>query len=109
MSHGLALGWLVLLSACVQANFPLDTIARPAVDTPARFLFDASLVPDSIDVPDCRTPLVDPQDRSQITLVRSMRGLRGDYAVTGSRYGVGPQDLLRINCKTEAVVGIVPR
>ena len=105
------MGWLLLLPACAgaRANLPPDEIARPAVGTPARFLFDASAVSDTSDVTDCRTPLLDPQDGSRITRVRSVRDRRADYAVTGGRYGVGPRDLLRINCQTNAVVGIVPR
>lgn len=58
--------------------------------------------------PDCRSPLVDPGDGTRLVLVRSERGL-GDYAPAAPRYGLGPSDLLRIDCRSGAPVGRVRR
>ena len=54
----------------------------------------------------CRNPLVDPQDGTRLTLVRSSGG-RGDYSVAAGRYNVGRRELLRVECATGRPVGIV--
>ena len=103
---------LLSLLACSKSSFPPDSVARPVSGTvPARFLFDATgFETDTvIDKPQCRTPLMDPNDGTRIVLSRTVDDARGDYEVPEGRYGVGTNDLLRINCKTGGVIGIVPR
>jgi hypothetical protein len=56
----------------------------------------------------CRNPMVDPRDGTALTLVRSDKGM-GDYEVPEGRYGVGAKQLLRLDCATGRVVGIVKR
>ena len=58
--------------------------------------------------PGCATPMVDPRDRTQIRLIRSVAP-RGDYTVPEGRYGVGPEELLRLDCTTGAPLGVVRR
>lgn len=56
----------------------------------------------------CKSPMIDPQDRTEITMVRSYGNGLGDYRVaTTGKYGVGEGELLRINCSTGEAVGIV--
>jgi hypothetical protein len=83
-------------------TFPATAAARPAEDTPASFS------PVDTGGKACRTPLRDPRDGAEIVLVRSANGV-GDYAVSEGRYGVTPRELLRLECGTARVLGIVPR
>ena len=107
------LGVVAFATACAtsHSNFPPDSAARPTVGVvPARFVFDASAVnTDSAAVPACASPLVDIRTGTRLVLVRSEQGRRGDYAVTPPSYGVGPTDLLRVDCRGGAVIGIVAR
>lgn len=74
----------------------------------------ASDVPDLFDPPvgmtwgdnNCKNPIIDPMDGTELILVHSRDGM-GDYRVTGRKYGVSKGELLRINCYTGAVLGIV--
>ncbi len=104
---------LALATACATSHstFPPDSVARPPVGVvPSRFVFDASAVnTDSAAVPACASPLVDTRTGTRLLLIRSDQGRRGDYAVTPASYGVGPADLLRVDCRSGAVIGIVPR
>ncbi len=88
-----------------------DTTARPAQDAPDRFL-EGSYDDDTTRAPQpdpaCHSPMTDPRDGTRLRLARSAGG-RGDYETPEDRYGVGPEELLRLDCTTGAVVGIVPR
>ena len=60
----------------------------------------------------CRNPMLDSRDGTTLNLVRSKNGT-GDYQVLGqqyeinSTYGVDSRHLLRIDCATGKVLGIV--
>jgi hypothetical protein len=59
----------------------------------------------------CRNPMLDPRDKTQLTLRRSGGG-KGDYVPEGGirgthTYGLTSQQLLRIDCATGKAVGIV--
>ncbi|MGA7990451.1 MAG: hypothetical protein WCC53_03360 [Thermoanaerobaculia bacterium] len=54
----------------------------------------------------CRNPMVDPRDKTMLTLRRSAGG-KGDYGVENEKYGVTSQQLLRIDCATGKAIGIV--
>lgn len=54
----------------------------------------------------CRNPMVDPRDRTILTLRRSAGG-KGDYWVEEQKYGLTSQQLLRIDCGTGKAIGIV--
>jgi hypothetical protein len=56
----------------------------------------------------CRNPLVDPRDETRLTLIRSADG-RGDYQPEPLRYGLSAGELLRVDCATGRVVGVVKR
>ena len=102
---------LGVVTGCAHASaFPSDQAARPATSVPLRFVWDATgYNADSTGQPACRTPMIDPRDQSRLTLVRAVASKRGDYAVTDGHYGVGQNELLRINCLTSTAIGIVPR
>jgi hypothetical protein len=98
---------LVLLGACAYASTPWTGIELgPVENAPAAFV----TVDNQPVLRGCRSPLLDPRDQTRIQLVRSARvedRELGDYDVSG-RYGVGPRELLRIDCSTGAPLGIVP-
>jgi hypothetical protein len=103
------------LAACslgVGGSFPADTAARAAEGAPPRFEpadpNDRVLPGDTIAGASCRSPMVDPRDGTRIVFLRSA-GQRADYAVAAGRYGVGDHELLRLDCNTGVVIGIVER
>ena len=104
----LAAGLAVVACAHGIASLPADATARPASDVPERFV-SAAAAPANGAPPVCRNPLLDPRDGTRLELVRSTAGTRGDYEVTAGRYGVGPRELLRVDCTTGAAIGVVRR
>ena len=104
---------LVLLMGACSAGpiLPTDGEARPAADAPEQFLVATSTGRASMEMnPDapCRSVMADPRDGMRIRLVRSAHD-RGDYDVPTGRYGVNADELLRLECGTGRVVGIVQR
>lgn len=109
---------LVMASgACASAReveAPREPPMRTATETPARFAVPARSPADSASAAAspgtaaCFNPLVDPRDGTRLTLVRSQRGM-GDYAVPFGRYGSQTGELLRVECATGRVVGLVRR
>jgi hypothetical protein len=102
----------VLLAAFMAACSPLvqsgatDAVLRPADDPPVRFETVDGVMPED----GCRSPMYDPRDRTALRLARSSQyGMtyRGDYEAPPGRYGVRPGELLRIDCSTGEVIGIV--
>jgi hypothetical protein len=99
------------LAGCATGRIPSDAEATPAVDAPDRFLvgsFTDASTREPAAGEGCRSPMVDPRDGTRLILVRSDAG-RGDYEVAGDRYGVTSGSLLRLDCATGAVVGVVPQ
>jgi hypothetical protein len=78
----------------------------PAQDTPVRFV----TADEGVAGQGCRVMMLDPRDQTQLRLARSAQfGLthHGDYEVPAGRYGVQRNELLRLDCATGEVVGIV--
>ena len=72
----------------------------PAVfDPPEGFSFGAN---------SCKSPLVDPRDGTQIIMIRST-GTMGEYDPPDGKYGLKRNELLRINCQTGEIYGVVRR
>ena len=101
------------ISGCAfggASTYPEGAPTREAVDAPERFITEdmpaAAAVADTLPGPGCRSPLIDPRDGTRLRMVNSQRRV-GDYAAPG-RYGVGPNELLRVECNTGRVIGIVP-
>lgn len=99
---------LLLAAACAASSAPFGGMeVRPADDTPPAFATEDGTIP----VEACRSPLVDPRDQTRLRLIRSAplgATHYGDYEVpvTG-RYGVGRDELLRVNCETGQALGVV--
>ena len=56
----------------------------------------------------CPGRMQDPRYSARLTLARSRAG-QGDYEVSAGRYGVGDDELLRIECGTGKATAIVAR
>jgi hypothetical protein len=84
---------------------------RRATRAPARFEPQnraLRLTPgDTIAGPGCVSPMVDPRDGTEVRFVFSTS--YGDYEVPAGRYGVGAGELLRLDCNTGRVIGLVRR
>jgi hypothetical protein len=106
---------LASLAGCVLRRGPsVDSPPRPAVDAPDAFrvgtLDPTGMLAEPQPGGPCRSPMVDPRDGTRLTLIQSQaagNGYMGDYAVLDGRYGVGPGELLRLDCGTGRPVGIV--
>lgn len=96
-------GIFFLCFSCGTSRLAGDEIVRAATDVPD--LFDT---PAGMNWGDnkCMNPIIDPMDGSELILVQSRDGI-GDYRVLGQKYGINKGELLRINCSTGAVLGIV--
>jgi hypothetical protein len=96
----------------IGGSFPSDATARTAIDVPHRFepadAADRIQPGDTIAGSGCRSPMVDPRDGTRIVFLRAATQ-RADYAVAGGRYGVNEYELLRLDCNTGAVIGVVER
>lgn len=102
---------LAALAGCAVGGGTMSAVLRPAELTPPRFepeLAELRLPADTIAGGGCRSPLHDPRDGTEIRFVRSAAGV-GDYHVPSGRYGVGPGELLRVECNTGRAIGIVRR
>ena len=62
---------------------------------------------DTIAGPGCVSPMVDPRDGTEVRFVFSTS--YGDYEVPAGRYGAGAGELLRLDCNTGNVIGLVRR
>jgi len=56
----------------------------------------------------CLNPLVDPATGTQITLLRSGSGI-GDYEAPSGAFGIPDGKVIRIDCNTGQVAGLVRR
>ena len=89
-----------------------DTLpVRPASDAPARFEprnASLRLAPgDTLAGPGCLSPMVDPRDGTEVRFVFSTS--YGEYELPAGRYGARAGELLRLECNTGRVIGLVPR
>ena len=104
---GAAVISLTLAGACAPNT---SHAIKPAMDAPTHFLVRApdGRATEPIAGEGCRNPMIDPRDGAYLILIRSASG-HGDYQVPVARYGVRKGELLRIECGTGLVVGIVKR
>lgn len=94
-----------LLFGCGSAsNASMDAVLRPAENTPAVFEPALGL---KLGGNACKSPMLDPRNETEIRMIRSFGAGVGDYEVPNGMYGVERGELLRINCNTGEVVGIV--
>jgi hypothetical protein len=90
-----------------------SVIESPApVTAPPRFVpLDSAKViapADTLAGDGCLSPLADPVTGIQIILIRSESGL-GDYLAPSGSYGIRDGQLIRLDCNTGKVLGIVRR
>jgi hypothetical protein len=107
----IALALPVLIGACASGSSAsmARTEARAARDVPDHFVVGSPFGPQTSEPrpgEGCRNPMVDPRDDTRLVLARS-EVTWGDYEVIGGRYGVGRRELLRLECATGRVIGIV--
>lgn len=114
------LGMLLLaapMTACVHSSSSMSPEVRDrlpirrATRAPARFEprdRALRLTPgDTIAGPGCVSPMVDPRDGTEVRFIYSTS--YGDYEVPRGRYGAGAGELLRLECNTGNVIGLVRR
>lgn len=100
-----ALAFFFLVSCGTTSNsFTQEEVLRNATDTPAYFESPVKVPGERI----CKSPLTDPRDGTKISFLRASWPM-ADYEVPRGKYGVKGTELLRVNCETGEVVGIVKR
>jgi hypothetical protein len=111
---GAALG--VALAACSAAagsgSFPTAVLPAMPTGAPAHFVpADPMKTMGSADTSNaspCLSPLKDPRTGTTIILVRSENGV-GDYLAPSGAYGIPDGQLLRLECGSGEVLGLVRR
>ena len=96
----------LFLVSCGSGNYSFkeQNVIRMAVDTPE--YFDNPKM-HSFDK-ECRSPLTDPRDGTEINFLRASWPV-ADYKVPTGKYGVRQGELLRVSCETGEAIGIVKR
>jgi hypothetical protein len=104
------LAGIAVLTGCGMNSGPGSYKGRAAEATPSRFETDsnfARIAPeDTLPGSGCLSPLHDPRDGTRVIMRRS-EPRTGDYEVPEGKYGVGPGELLRIDCNSGEALGIV--
>lgn len=104
------------LAACSTAagsgNFPTSVLPTMPKDAPAHFVpadSTKTLVrADTSSAAPCISPMKDPRTGVAIILVRSENGV-GDYLAPSGSYGIPDGQLLRLECSSGEVLGLVRR
>lgn len=81
-------------------------VLRPATDVPLQFEAPAGM---TLGSNSCLNPLTDIRDGTKITMYIFYGEGIGDYEVHIGKYGVHTGELLRVNCATGEILGIVRR
>ena len=94
-----------ILVSCSSTSSMSGDILRPGDNLPEAFEPSSGV---DLDENSCKSPMLDPRDDSEITFIRSS-GSTGDYEVAEGKYGVGKRELLRLDCQTGKVLGVVKK
>jgi hypothetical protein len=103
-----------ILAACSTSTGSMQSVinAPPPVTAPPRFIpinqNDLLMPADTVAGDGCLSPMADPVTGVRITLVRSESGL-GDYQAPSGSYGIKDGQLIRLECNTGHVIGLVRR
>jgi hypothetical protein len=104
---------IVLLGACgsnSSTGLPGTSPLHAGTDLPSQFEppagYERPSPSDTIPGDGCLSPMRDPRDDTEIRMVRSAHG-KADYTVPKGRYGVGPHQLLRLDCNTGRPLRVV--
>lgn len=105
--HFLLVTFLIVLftAGCSSSSTTAQLISRAPVDVPEAFVPKEGIV---LDATSCKSPLIDPRNGTEIMMIRSHASY-GDYLGPDGRYGLRRKELLRVNCSTGEVIGIVKR
>lgn len=99
----------LLVAACGVSNW-LSVTPRPGATLPAQFEAPNAGPGEPTG---CTSPLLDRGAGATLTLLRSSAEggrLIGDYTVEPpDRYGLTPRDAVRVDCREQRPLGIVPR
>jgi len=102
----------LLALACGRSSMQSVIEYPPPVTAPPRFVpLDSTAViapADTLAGAGCLSPMVDPITGIQVVLMRSESGL-GDYQPPSGSYGMRDDQLLRLECNTGQVIGVVRR
>lgn len=99
---------IAALSGCGSSNASTDAdqeVLRPPSDAPESF---SAVFATPVGSKDCQSRLVDPVDQVELVLIKSFDGV-GDYLVPLGKYRMASDELLRINCRTGKVIGVVKK
>ncbi|MBZ9632253.1 hypothetical protein LB465_15835 [Salegentibacter sp. LM13S] len=96
-----------LLMSCGSMTTPdSDQIIRQPEDAPANFALANGM---NFEENVCKSPMVDPEDGTELIMVRSWGNGIGDYEVPEGKYGLAKREFLRVNCETGKLIGIVKK
>lgn len=95
------------LVACASTSWPSRVDSPNIYGVPDHFLVVDAATGATSEPSDaaCRNPMADPRDATRLTLIRSNAGF-GDYQPETPSYGLGEDQLLRINCRDGTPVGV---
>lgn len=97
---------LIIFAGCGSSGTTQDPdLLRPATDAPESFI---PVFATTSDNNECQSRLVDPVEQVELVLIRAL-GEVGDYVVPAGRYGVAADELLRIECRSGKVIGVVSK
>lgn len=97
--------FLLLVGCGTTSNsFTSEEVIRNATDAPAYFESPAAVPGEKV----CKSPMTDPRDGTKIIFQRAQWPV-ADFVVPSGKYGVRSSELLRVNCESGEVVGIVKR
>ena len=99
------LGSIGLLAGCGAVQDPYLAAVRPASNVPEQFI---TLPGVELDYSSCKSPMVDPRDGTKISMVSAKDG-EGLYEVPYMKYGTNKGEVLKLDCSTGRVIGIVMR
>lgn len=97
-------GFLVISCGTSAAPVAGDILRQPE-NAPEAFTPEEGV---TLNETSCKSPMIDSRDGTEIIMHRSS-GSIGDYEVPNGKYGLQRRELLRINCETGEVLGVVKK
>ncbi len=96
-----------MLMSCATMTTPdSDNIIRQPIDAPSNFTLANGM---DFEENTCNSPMLDPEDGTELIMVRSWGNGIGDYEVPDGKYGLGKREFLRVNCETGELIGVVKK
>jgi|SRR5690606_21472841 len=98
-----ALAIVTFISCGPSRTSQASGVVRPVPDAPESFSSPFATSPDD---PECQSRLIDPVGQVELILVQSL-GEVGHYLAPPGKYGMAADELLRIECRTGKLIGVV--